>query len=147
MNPSFCGYSLPQLEELLTPADQSQTQCDGCSRLVAHLLTQQQVQHFPRTGRVIALDGQTIDFHCWVELLEDQTGAMWRVDYRLRDWLGEDSPHGIVSPQPQHPLYLHFPAAMFGGELPPAEYRALTLEVDDEMIAQLFAQHPYHEPT
>lgn len=133
---SFSGYSLQELEEILAIADRSQTQCDGCSRLVSHLLTQKQVQHFPRTGQVIASGGRAIALHYWVELLDD-FGAMWRIDYRLQHWLGEGYPHGIFRPQPHHPLYLHFPVPMFGGELSPAAYFALTWVVQDDVISQL----------
>lgn len=137
MHPTFSGHTLKDLEQLLSPADQSPTECDGCSRLVSHLLTQQGIEHYPRAGKLIA-QSRTLPRHCWVEL-PDQGGTIWRIDYRLRCWLGAGYPHGIVLPTPDHPTYQVDEAIHFtGGLMPEGVYNALLMNFDlTELLTQL----------
>ncbi len=137
MHPTFSGYSLNELEQLLSPADLSPTECEGCSRLVSHLLTQLGIEHQPRVGKLIT-ELRSLPRHCWVEL-PDQSGNIWRIDYRLRFWVGPNYPHGIVLPAPDHPTYQADEAIHFaGGLLPEGVYNALLMDFDiSELLAQL----------
>lgn len=131
MTSSFSSYNLPRLQDLLSTADQSPTECDGCSRLVSHFLTQRAIQHHCYQGRGVALDGKTIPPHYWVELL-DQDGITWRIDYRLQLWLGADYPHGIFLPESHHPTYIPVQTTGFGGILPQALVSVLLLKLKHE---------------
>lgn len=128
METSFSGQSLSQVAELLQMADQSPTECDGCTYLVSHLLTQAEIPHLCRIGTVIAWGKKVIPLHFWAEIVSDQ-GSMWRVDYRCQYWFGKEYPHGIVLPQPHHPLYLHNPEQQpFGGLLPEEIVQILVMQ-------------------
>jgi hypothetical protein len=135
MTPSFSGYNLPQLQDLLSTADQSLTECDGCSRLVSHFLTQQAIQHHCHQGKVVASDGKTIPLHYWIELPDDQDAITWRIDYRLQYWLGANYPHGIFLPKSHHPTYIPVQTD-FGGILPQALVDVLLLDFDLSRIAK-----------
>lgn len=142
MLPTFSGHTLNELEQLLLPADLSPTECEGCSRLVSHLLTQLGIEHQPRVGKLIT-QAHILSRHCWVELL-DQSGNIWRIDYRLRFWVGPNYPHVIVLPAPHHPTYLTDQAIHFtGGLLPDGVCNALLMDFDiNELLSQLKQSQP-----
>jgi hypothetical protein len=104
---------------------------------VSHLLTQQGIEHYPRAGKLLT-QSRTLPRHCWVEL-PDQDGEIWRIDYRLRCWLGAGYPHGIVLPAPNHPTYQADDAIAFTvGLLPEGVFNAMLMDFDiSELLTQL----------
>jgi len=102
----FNGMSVTDLRFFLHDAEYSPTECDGCSRLVAHQLALMTVDNQLWTGivEVIKPNGMmTVSPHFWVELkADDETPHI--IDFRLQYWAQlynwpnnviKDLPHGI----------------------------------------------------
>lgn len=99
------GYDVRQLQTWLQPLDsQAKVECDGMSRLIAHLLSKSGIPYIVATGHLVDLQrlndpvvprsaecGVT---HVWLEL-----GYEYIVDFRARMWMGEEAQHGVFIPQ------------------------------------------------
>jgi hypothetical protein len=92
-------------EELIQKLDDldclTHLECDGMTRVVSYLLTENGVKHSVCTGSLTVkglplnrAKGTRIDLHWWVDL-----GMDWIIDYRARMWLGKHRliPHGVFS--------------------------------------------------
>ncbi|MGL5923738.1 hypothetical protein [Chroococcidiopsis sp.] len=86
---------IDELVRLSIPFDNTPTECDGCTYLIASELYSSEVLFQLFTGtctwRMGGRAKQVIYPHFWIETEEV------RIDYRLRVWLGEDEciPHGV----------------------------------------------------
>ncbi len=83
------------MKELLDQYDQCPLECDGLTRVLTTILTNEGIEHSCFTGSVV--DSRTHKgsrLHFWIELPDGRT-----VDYRARMWMGEteDIPHGIFN--------------------------------------------------
>lgn len=97
-------FDVVQLQEWLEPlADVAQVECDGMTRLVAHLLRKNGIEHVVAVG-VLADSKRMTDpsvsheedvavTHCWIEL-----GFSFVVDFRARMWMGPEAQHGVFIP-------------------------------------------------
>lgn len=99
------GYDVRQLQNWLQPLDApAQVECDGMSRLIAHLLSKNQIPYAVAVGRLVdlqrlndpavPLDAKCGVTHVWLEL-----GYQYIVDFRARMWMGEGAQHGVFIPQ------------------------------------------------
>ena len=90
-------------EELIQKLDGfdrlSHLECDGMTRVVSYILTENEVKHSVCTGSLTMnglplnrAKGTRIALHWWVDLGND-----WIIDYRARMWLGRHRtiPHGV----------------------------------------------------
>lgn len=93
-----------QLVELTKAVDDLPVECDGATRILHLILTQNRVKHDSFSGPLP--NGIP---HFWIEV--DTADGRFAVDYRLRMWLGDDQPHGVfdrsAAPYPQCPLEFH----------------------------------------
>lgn len=88
--------------KLLDPLDQSDSECDGLTRVIHYVLTECSISHRVMSGHVSA-DGRTQPIHFWIELTEFPHVV---VDYRLRMWLGASAPHGVFDLR-EHPKVVY----------------------------------------
>ena len=91
------------LRLIVDPYDTLQhLECDGLTRILHKILSDNEIKHTVYTGEVIHKDNaETIPIHFWIDI-EDL-----RIDYRARMWLGEtpDIPHGIFHPTNYPKIY------------------------------------------
>jgi hypothetical protein len=146
LNATFGGGKLSRqtLEAYLRSADQSPTECDGCSRLVAHDLELLGIPTLICWGSAILSREdesgtlQYIEFpHCWIKIYDDDD-VFYSVDFRLRcyaelaGWTEEELkviPHGIFGDGHSYAVQ-HFENRWeVGVLLDPAIYSALKLDI------------------
>ena len=97
-------FDVEQLQAWLSPlAEVAKVECDGMTRLVAHLLRKNGIQHVAAVG--VLADSKRIKdpavsheencavTHCWIEL-----GFSYVVDFRARMWMGAEAQHGVFIP-------------------------------------------------
>jgi hypothetical protein len=118
------------IKQLLDPYDDSQTECDGMTRICHTVLTQHGIDHQPFFG-TLRRHNQQIETHFWIDLPSGE-----RIDYRAKMWVkGEDIPHGVFNPQ-------DFPNIIYTGEplelevLSPTLFEILTLKFDWKKFQQ-----------
>jgi len=93
-----------QIKQLLDPYDNTQTECDGMTRICHTVLAENRIEHQPMAGSLIRAS-QEIDAHFWIDLPDGS-----RIDYRARMWLGNKGvPHGVFNPEA-------FPGIVYIGE-------------------------------
>ena len=82
-----------RLHFLLAPFDAlKHLECDGLTHVFHRILSDENIEHIISVGEVTHKPtNRKIPLHYWIDV------AQWRIDYRLRMWLGEtpDVPHGI----------------------------------------------------
>lgn len=87
-----------QLHHALSVLDDCPVECDGFARLATTVLTQLGIEHKVHTGAVQVGDtaGDDVDlpYHFWL-ICDSDEGAVL-IDYRLRMWLGNEAPHGVM---------------------------------------------------
>ncbi|GAB0079369.1 hypothetical protein [Pseudomonas sp. PS02290] len=97
-------FDIEQLQRWLEPlADSANVECDGMTRLVAHLLRRNGIEHVVAVGLLadskrmndpaVSLDEECAVTHCWIEL-----GFSYIVDFRARMWMGAEAQHGVFIP-------------------------------------------------
>jgi hypothetical protein len=116
---------ISELEILLQEYDRTPTECDGCTRLISHGLAKAGVVHQVFQGVCNQFDGDRLVRsipHYWIDLLDG-----FRVDYRLRMWMGQSDqiPHGIFVPS-QYPNLKWIGEPFTFSVLPEAILKALT---------------------
>lgn len=119
-----------RIKQLLDPYDNSQTECDGMTRICHTVLTQHNIKHQTMIG-ILILHNKHINPHFWIDLPNGE-----RIDYRAKMWLiGENIPHGVFLPQ-------DFSDVVYTGEpieldvLPPVLFELLTLKCDWQNFQQ-----------
>lgn len=87
------------VRSLLDSYDSSPTECDGMTRICSTVLHHKNIPHQVMSGQCLYNFKLLLPIHYWIDLQEELDS--WRVDYRLRMWLGNrsDVPHGIFQPQ------------------------------------------------
>ena len=82
-----------RLHLLIDPFDAlKHLECDGLTHVFHRVLSDEKIEHIINVGKVTHKPtNRTIPLHYWIDV------AQWRIDYRLRMWLGEtpDVPHGV----------------------------------------------------
>lgn len=97
-------FDAMQLQAWLEPlADAAQVECDGMTRIIAHLLDKNGIQHVVAGGLLkdlqrirdplVAPDEKCGVNHWWIEL-----GFDYIVDFRARMWMGPEAEHGVFIP-------------------------------------------------
>jgi hypothetical protein len=71
-------------------------ECDGMTRVVTYLLTQEGISHSVKAGTFFHRGERVVPLHYWVELPDGKT-----IDYKARMWAGESAevPHGVFDPK------------------------------------------------
>jgi hypothetical protein len=92
-----------KLKELVDKYDALPLECDGLTRVLAHVLTRENIDHKVFVGS-FEFQGRSVPIHFWIEI------GKYRIDYRLRMWLGQIAPHGVVEIE-------NCPVAYFGKEV------------------------------
>lgn len=135
--PRFSRRSSRQLWQLIQPYDRNQSlECDGLTRVLSSLLLDLQVSHTVWMGscfwRTEAGAESAIPLHFWIELPDDRQ-RVWRLDCRLRYWLGSQIalPHGFFRPQ-RFPLLHYEGEAIHLKRLTPKALQSLTETQDLE---------------
>ena len=141
-------------EELVRKLDDldclSHLECDGMTRAVSYLLTENETPHEVCVGSLtihgLPLSrpkGTRIAVHWWVAL-----GRDWLIDYRARMWLGRHRfiPHGIF-------LRKNFPKAIYNAarqhqlQVPKVVFDVLTQPVPENLPDEIAcAKREAHRP-
>ena len=113
------------MKELLDQYDQLPLECDGLTRVLTTVLTNEGIAHACFMGSVV--DSRThkgSHLHFWIELPNGQT-----VDYRARMWMGETEgiPHGIFN-KADYPHVLYTGHKVHLEPLSPSLFEALTMK-------------------
>ncbi len=115
-----------RIQRLLDPYDKSPVECDGMTRIVATILSQNQIEHQPMLGTINLLNQenqpQILSPHYWINLPSGE-----RIDYRIRMWLGdsESIPHGFFNPD-NYPQIKYIGNPIKLEPLPPWLFKVLT---------------------
>lgn len=102
--------SVSVLAKLLGPYDGCALECDGLTRVLSTVLTQNGISHQVFMGSLSGPGGKPVPLHFWVEFPDLQAGLC--CDYRARMWLRGDPgviPHGVFSRD-------DYPAVSYRGE-------------------------------
>ena len=113
------------MKELLDQYDECPLECDGLTRVLTTVLTQEGIGHTCFVGSVVNTRTNTgSNLHLWVELADG-----WTVDYRARMWMGEskDIPHGIFN-KADYPDVWYLGQETIITPLSPALFEALTMK-------------------
>jgi hypothetical protein len=79
------------LARLLDPYDGlKHLECDGFTRVASYVLTEAGIPHRCRAGTCV-VGRRVVDPHLWIE------AGGFRIDYRLRRWVGAQAPHGVFA--------------------------------------------------
>jgi len=83
------------LEKLISKYDKLPLECDGLTRVISYVLTQNNIQHKTCIGSISDKNGNGI-IHYWIKL---QNGNY--IDYRAKMWLDNslNIPNGIFNPK------------------------------------------------
>lgn len=80
------------LSEGFEEYDISSLECDGATRVISHILNKNAIPHTVKLGAVSFRDN-VMQPHMWIELADGTV-----IDYKLRMWLGNKAPQGIINP-------------------------------------------------
>ncbi|MFQ2234980.1 hypothetical protein ACK32R_04610 [Aeromonas dhakensis] len=83
-----------ELDQWFSKLEALPLECDGMSRVISHLLSEDNIEHEISVGSLECHNGK-IPLHYWITL---QNGSI--LDLRARMWLGNKDgiPHGLISP-------------------------------------------------
>lgn len=84
------------LKELTSRYEHCALECDGLTRVLHTVLSQEGIEHTCMVGSVVLTESNTGSvLHFWIVLPNGDY-----IDYRARMWLGDraDVPHGIFNP-------------------------------------------------
>lgn len=113
------------MKELLDQYDQCPIECDGLTRVLTTVLTQEGIEHACFVGSVVdTRTNKGSNLHLWIELADGRT-----VDYRAQMWMGEneDIPHGIFN-KADYPHVRYLGQETIIAPLSPALFEALTMQ-------------------
>lgn len=84
---------MSELDKWLEKLNALPLECDGMSRVISHLLSNQDIKHEISVGTLVCQNGK-IPLHYWITL---ENGSI--LDLRARMWLGDknDIPHGLIN--------------------------------------------------
>jgi len=127
------------LRDLLDRYAGAPTECDGQTRIVAHVLTVAGVP-FQAWGGTLSCDARHISPHLWITVGEGQPGEQGciTIDYRRKMWLGEGITEGVLLPGELGNTNYSDAREIALGQLDSATLFALTARFDD--LAALLAQ-------
>ena len=94
------------VEKLTSPYEKCRLECDGLTRVLHRVLTENHIAHTVYSGQV-TWNGKVFPVHFWIQLPD---GAV--VDYRLRMWFGNNAPNGIFKPEQNDVKYKGRPSSM-----------------------------------
>lgn len=112
-------HLIERIQAWLDPLDSLPVECDGMTRVITALLTQNGIEHkvmgghltdvSPLQDKNARLGPLTAYVHWWIEL---PSGHL--IDYRARMWMGESAQHGVFIKDPTHFDYLNKEQANMG---------------------------------
>jgi len=127
------------LRDLLERYAGAPTECDGQTRIVAHVLTVAGVPFRSWVGRLHRGE-RSVAPHFWITVGEGLPGdaGCITIDYRRRMWMGEDITEGVLLPGALDDTSYREAREISEGQLDALTFTALTMTFDE--ITALFAQ-------
>ena len=109
-----------KVQSLTAKYDKLPLECDGLTRVLDYILTQNKVKHKVYSGSVEYRDTH-IPLHFWIELSDGKV-----VDYRLRMWMKPMGvPHGVFKLK-DHPDLKYMKGATVNFKMTPTMFQILT---------------------
>jgi len=111
------------LKELLSLYDSCKLECDGLTRVLHTVLSQEGIEHSCLIGSLVLIESHKgSPLHFWIVLPDGSY-----IDYRARMWLGDraDVPHGIFNPV-DYPKVAYSGSSMELDILSPSLFAVLT---------------------